>query len=161
MDEHDRQIIQLLQSDNLRSGGQIGRTVGLSISAVNERVRRLQRSGIIRGNHAVLDPDHVGLRLCAFAFVDLTPHPNKAKFYAQTITRPEVLEFHQVSGNHDYLLKIRSRSLHAFRNFLERFINSQSEVSRIETVIVMETVKESHQLAMPELGKSNAAQKGR
>ena len=150
MDRFDRKIVCLLQADNRLSSAEIGQAVGLSVSAANERVRRLSSSGVIRGNHAVLDPDRVGLSLCAFVFIDLAPHPDEAGFRAAIAARPEVLEVHQVAGPHCYLLKIRSSGTRALQSFLTEHVKSQPDILRTETVIVLETVKETPELALAE-----------
>ena len=148
MDDADRKIICMLQADNRLSNAEIGQAVGLSVPAVNERVRRLNSSGVIRGNHAVLDPDRVDLSLCAFIFIGLAPHPDEAGFRAGISGRPEVQELHQVAGTHCSLLKVRTNGMRSLRHFLTERIKSQADVLRTETVIVLETVKESPGLAV-------------
>ena len=148
MDALDRKIACLLQMDNLRSNAEIGHEVGLSVSAANERVRRLNGAGIVRGNHAVLDPERVGLPLCAFVSVDLAPHPDEAGFRRAVAARPEIQEIHQVAGAHCYLLKIRTAGTRALQRFLTEHVSRQPDVLRTETVIVLETVKETAALAL-------------
>ena len=139
----------MLQADNRVSNAEIGEAVGLSVSATNERVRRLNSSGVIRANRAVLDPDRVELPLCAFVFVDLAPHPDEEGFRRRTAERPEVQEIHQVAGVHCYLVKVRAAGTRALQGFLTAHIKSQPDVLRIETVIVLETVKETSELSLP------------
>ncbi len=148
MDGLDRKIACLLQADNRLSNAEVGEAVGLSVSAANERVRRLNSSGVIRGNHAVLDPDRVELPLCAFVFVDLAPHPDEEGFRVAVGGRAEVQEVHQVAGVHCYILKIRAGGTRALQRFLTEHVKSQADVLRIETVIVLETVKETSALAV-------------
>lgn len=148
MNDFDRIIACLLQADNRLSNAEIGSAVGLSVSAANERVRRLNASGAIRGNYAVLDPNHFGLPLCAFVFVDLAPHPDEDGFRAAIAARPEVQEVHQVAGPHCYLVKIRVSSTQALQRLLSDHIKSQPDVLRTETVMVLEAIKETSQLAL-------------
>lgn len=148
MDDIDRKIACLLQTDNRLSNAEIGSAVGLSVSATNERVRRLNSSGVIRGNHAVLDPDHVDLPLCAFVFVDLAPHPDEAGFRTAVAARPEIQELHQVAGAHCYLVKIRASGTRGLQRVLTDHIKIQPDVLRTETVMVLETIKETSQLAL-------------
>lgn len=150
MDEIDRKIAYLLQADNQLSNAEIGAAVGLSVSAAHERVRRLNASGIIRGHHAVLDPEQVALPLCAFVFIDLAPHPDEAGFRAAIAARPEILEIHQVAGPHCYLIKIRVSGMRALQQLLTEHIKSQADVLRTESVMVLETIKETVQLALTE-----------
>jgi Lrp/AsnC family leucine-responsive transcriptional regulator len=160
MDGVDRKIIRLLQVDNRLSNAEIGQAIGLFASAANERVRRLNSSGVIRGNHAVLDPDRVELPLCAFVFIDLAPHPDEAGFRAVIAARPEVQEIHQVAGAHCYLLKIRAGGTRALQRFLTEHVSSQSDVLRTETVIALETIKETSELGLPEPATSGPEREG-
>ena len=148
MDDIDRKIACLLQADNRLSNADIGSAVGLSVSAANERVRRLNNSGVIRGNHAVLDPDQVDLPLCAFIFIDLAPHPDETGFRAAIAAQPEIQEVHQVAGAHCYLVKIRVSGTRALQRVLTDHIKSQPDVLRTETVMVLEVIKETSQLAL-------------
>ena len=148
MDATDRDILRLLQTDNRLSSAEVGQAIGLSVSAVNERTRRLNSSGVIRGNHAVVQPERVDLPLCAFVFVDLAPHPEEAGFRAEIAKRPEVQEVHQVAGSHCYLLKVRTGGTRALQRFLADHLKRQPDVLRTETVIVLETVKETPELAL-------------
>lgn len=148
MDAIDRDILRLLQADNRLSSAEIGQVVGLSVSAVNERTRRLNGSGVVRGNHAVVQPERVDLPLCAFVFVDLAPHPGEAAFRSGVAGRPEVQEVHQVAGSHCYLLKVRIGGTRELQRFLTDHVKSQPDVLRTETVIVLETIKETPELAL-------------
>lgn len=161
MDSIDRKVLRLLQADNQLSNAEIGVAVALSVSAANERVRRLNSSGVIRGNHAVLDPDRVGLPLCAFVFVDLAPHPDEVRFRADMAGRPEVQDVHQVAGAHCYLLKIRMGGTRALQRFLTEHVSSQPDVLRTETVIALETIKETSELGLPEPAMPDPAREGR
>ncbi len=161
MDEFDRKIIRLLQADNLLSSAEIGQAVGLSVSAANERVRRLNSSGVIRGNHAAIDPDRVELPLCAFVFIDLAPHPDEAGFRAAIAARPEVQEVHQVTGSHCHLVKVRASGTKALQRFLTEHVSSQPDVLRTETVIVLETIKETSALELPERAARHPEREGR
>ena len=161
MDFLDRQIVRFLQEDNRLSSAEIGQAIGLSVSAVHERVRRLNSSGVIRGNHAVLDPERVELPLCAFVFVDLAPHPDEAGFRADIAARAEVQEIHQVAGPHCYLIKIRAGGTRALQRFLTAHVGSQRDVLRTETVIVLETIKETSELRLPEPATWDPAPEGR
>jgi len=149
MDQLDREILRLLQSDNRLSSAEIGQAVGLSVSAASERVRRLNGAGIIRGNHACLDPGRVGLPLCAFIFVDLAPHPDEEGFRQQLMARAEIQEIQQIAGPHCYLLKARVAGTQALQQLLADHIKSHADVLRTETVIVMETVKDTPAMALP------------
>lgn len=148
MDAVDLNILRLLQADNRLSSAEVGQAVELSVSAVNERTRRLNSSGVIRGNHAVVQPERVDLPLCAFIFVDLVPHPDEAGFRSGVSAQPEVQEVQQVAGAHCYLLKVRVGNTRDLQRLLTEHIKSQPDVLRTETIIVLETVKETLEVAL-------------
>jgi Lrp/AsnC family transcriptional regulator, leucine-responsive regulatory protein len=148
MDQLDVDILRLLQSDNRLSSAEVGQAVGLSVSAVNERTRKLNSSGVIQGNYAVVHAERVGLPLCAFIFVDLAPHPNEEGFRLAVSQRPEIQEVHQVAGSHCYMLKIRAAGTRELQQLLTDHIKSQPDVLRVETVIVLEVVKETSKLPL-------------
>ncbi|MGE5231067.1 MAG: Lrp/AsnC family transcriptional regulator, partial [Deltaproteobacteria bacterium] len=109
MDTTDVAILSLLLRDGRVAWARIGERVGLTGPAVAERVRRLEQRGVVRGYAALLAPEQVGFPLTAFVSVTLeTPHHRRA-FLARLASLPEVQECHHVTGDDDYLLKVRCR----------------------------------------------------
>lgn len=148
MDPIDAHILRLLQADNRRSAADLGQEVGLSVSAASDRVRRLNACGLIRANRAVVDPTLADLSLCAFMFVDLEPRADEHAF-AQTLLRlPEVLEAHHITGPHSWLLKVRTRDAAALQHLLANRLKSLPGVLRTETIIALDTAKETTELAL-------------
>ena len=148
MDASDLETLRLLPADNRMSSADVGRAVGLSISATNERIRRLNSSRVIRGNHAILDPDKVDLPLCAFVFIGLSARADEEGFRGHLAGRQEVQEVQQISGSHSYLLKVRVSGPEALRRLLSKQIKSQAGVLRVEVLIVLETVKDAPIIAL-------------
>lgn len=147
MDTYDLQILQLIQSDNRRPAAEIGQEVGLSVSAVSDRLRRLNASGAVVGNRAVIDPARVGLTVCAFIFVDLEPRADEALFAAALRSFTEVQEAHHITGPHSWLVKVRVRDTAALQRFLATQLKPVQGVLRTETLIALDTAKESTELA--------------
>lgn len=146
MDTHDLQILQLIQSDNRRSAADIGQEVGLSVSAVSDRLRRLNASGAVAANRAVIDPARVGITVCAFIFVDLEPRADEALFAAALRSFAEVQEAHHITGQHSWLVKARVRDTAALQRFLTTRLKPVQGVLRTETIIVLDTAKETSEL---------------
>lgn len=146
MDTHDLQILQLIQSDNRRSAADIGQEIGLSISAVSDRLRRLNASGAVAANRAVIDPARVGITVCAFIFVDLEPRADEALFAAALRSFPEVQEAHHITGPHSWLVKVRVRDTAALQRLLSTRLKPVQGVLRTETIIVLDTAKETSEL---------------
>lgn len=149
MDAIDTEILRHLQRDNRTPAAEIGQAVGLSVSAAAERVRRLNAAGIVRANHAVLDPATVGLSLLAFIFVDLVPQADEPDFVAAMQAMPAVLEVHHVAGAHSYLLKARVRDTAGLQDLVANQLKRRhADVFRTETLVVLETSKETTELPL-------------
>jgi Lrp/AsnC family leucine-responsive transcriptional regulator len=147
MDTHDLQILQLIQSDNRRSAAEIGQEIGLSVSAVSDRLRRLNTSGAIVANRAVIAPARVGMTVCAFVFVDLEPRADEAVFSAAVRSFAEVQEAHHITGPHSWLVKVRVRDTASLQLFLTQRLKAVAGVLRTETIIALDTAKETSELA--------------
>jgi len=146
MDAVDTQIIAMLLHDGREAWARIGERVGLTGPAVAERVRRLEERGIIRGYSALVAPEPAGFPLTAFVSVTLeTPHHRRA-FLARVAGMPEVQECHHVTGDDDYLLKIRSRGPADLDRLLTEQLKGGPGVLRTRTLVVLRSEKESVQL---------------
>jgi Lrp/AsnC family transcriptional regulator, leucine-responsive regulatory protein len=120
LDELDRRIISELQRDGRLSMAELGRRVSLSSPAVAERVQRLERTGVIVGYHARIDPRAVGYPVSAVVRVaPATGQLQKIRDVAQST--PEVVECHRITGEDCFLLKLHLRSLDELEGVLDRF----------------------------------------
>ena len=102
MDATDLHLLQLLQEDAKLSYSALGQVVGLSISGVKERIRKLEARGALRGYVALVDPLAVGLTVCAFVQVRFNTTSAEAAFTASLPGIPEILECHHVTGSFSY-----------------------------------------------------------
>ncbi len=143
IDDLDRRLVTLVQADSSLSYAELGRHVGLSVSAVNERVRKLERAGIIRGYSALVDPKVVGLDLCAFVRVTLAQAGDEATFCERVQARDEVMECHHVAGDDGYLLKVRTTDTSALERLIAELLQDLPGAVRTQTGIVFSTVKET------------------
>lgn len=148
IDEIDRQIILLLQEDACLSNAALAEKVGLTLSTVHERVKKLEKKGIIKGYVAVVDPEALGKPITAF--IRLSVGATAPSGYIESkkgvveacLTEPDVLECHGVAGEDCYILKVRVASPKELERLIER-IRCQAPVSRSVTNIVLSTFKES------------------
>jgi Lrp/AsnC family leucine-responsive transcriptional regulator len=147
----DRNILRVLQEDGRISFTELARRVGLSTTPCIERVKRLERSGVLRGFTAVLDPAALGAGLVVFVQIRLsrTAQDIFAQFKEAAAQLPEVQECYLVSGNFDYLIKARVADMVAYRTFLGESLLSLPGVQESTSYVVMETVKETLQVAVP------------
>jgi len=142
MDEYDKELLRLLQADNLKTSAELGSAIGLSVSAVNERVRKLNASGVITANRAVVAPEALGVTLCAFIFIDLGARANEDSFRKAIIEFSEIQELHHITGPHGYLVKARTVNAAALQSLLTA-IKHLPGVERTETIVALGTHKET------------------
>ena len=146
MDETDKKIAALLQKDCFMPQAEIAREVERVTSSVNERMRKLREDGFVRGYHADLDPDRVGFPILAFVNVLIDDAKNAASFPKRAVNIPEVLELHHVTGEWNFLIKVRARSTADFENVLTGRIKKLRGVVRTNTQIVLVAHKETRAL---------------
>ena len=141
MDEIDRQIVMCLGDDARRSLADIGGEVGLSTSAVNERIRRLVAGGVIRRFTVDADAGAMGLGIAAFVFIGLAADADETVFRAVAGDHPAIVECQHVTGGWNYLVKIRVASLAGIEAFLDD-LKRRRLIARTETMIALSTVVE-------------------
>jgi Lrp/AsnC family transcriptional regulator, leucine-responsive regulatory protein len=135
VEETDRTIITLLSRDGRMSFTELARRTGLSVSAAQQRVRRLERRGIIRGYTAVISPDEAGLPLTAF--ISIKPFdPAAADDAPERLAHlPAIEACHSVAGEENYILKIRVASPAQLEDLLQE-IRSAASVSTRTTIVL-------------------------
>jgi len=142
LDERDHRILELVQRDGKLAQSEIARQVGLSTAAVNERLRKLENAGVIRGWVAIVDPRAVGVGITAYVDVFIE-HPRfEPAFIAKLRSLDAVQECHHITGEFSLLLKIRVRDIEALQQLLLREINPMDGVRQTRTSLVLSTVKE-------------------
>lgn len=143
IDQIDRRILRELQRDGRLANVELAERIGLSPTATGDRLRRLQKDGVIAGFTARLEPARLGLGLLVFVEVSLDKTtPDVFERFAEAVRRaPEVLECHMVAGGFDYLIKTRFGNMTAYRRFLGEGLLSLPGVRETRTYAVMEEVK--------------------
>lgn len=151
LDKIDRNIVRILQRDARTSFTALAKQVGLSTTPCKERVRRLERDGVIQHYQAVLDPRALDRGLVVFVQIRLnrTSQDIFEEFTARALDLPEVQECYLVSGNFDYLLKARVADMNAYRILLGETLLTLPGVLESTSYVVMEQVKESLMLPVP------------
>lgn len=144
MEDIDREILRLLLADGRMSYTDLGRSTGLSTSAVHQRVRRLEQRGVIKGYTAVVDFEAIGLPLTAF--VSVTPlDPAAPDDLPDRLSHlPEIEACHSVAGSENYILKVRVATPGSLEGLLARLRSVASVSTR--TTIVLSTPFEARSL---------------
>src|SRR5260370_4961324 len=116
MDAIDRKIVALLQEDASLSLAQIAHRVGLSQSPCWKRIQRLEKSGVILRRVALISPEAIGMGLTVFVSIETGDHSSAwlSKFAQTGTALPEVMEFHRMAGDLDYILRVAAPVNHAF-----------------------------------------------
>jgi Lrp/AsnC family transcriptional regulator, leucine-responsive regulatory protein len=142
VDRIDAQLLNLLQEDCSRSLADLGKRIHLSVSGVNERLKKLRARGDIRAYVALINPATVGYTTCAFVHVLLEGEKNEKIFVESVLKMPEVQECHRLSGEFPYLLKIWARDLSHLEHLLDREIKTMNGVVRTQASIVFSSPKD-------------------
>jgi len=144
LDRFDLRILDELAAEGRVSVTELARRIGLSKSPTQSRLRRLEESGVIRGYRALLDP--IRLRRDHVAFVEVkltdTREAALAAFNAAAVAVPEIEQAHLIAGSFDYLLKVRTASMTAYRAVLAERISTLPHVAHTSTYVAMQAVKE-------------------
>ena len=144
LDETDRALLARLQQDGGTPYAELGGEVGLSASAVNDRLKRLKQKRILRRIVAEVDPVALGREFLVFLLVEIGGRqPQEKEFRAQMAAQPEVLECHHIAGDYSYLLKLRLTGPGHFERFLSEQVKSIGGIQRTHSVIALSTVKET------------------
>jgi Lrp/AsnC family leucine-responsive transcriptional regulator len=143
IDRIDRSLLDILQREGRIANYELAQRVGLSPTAVGDRLKRLIKDGTITGFGARLAPERLGLGLLVFVEVLLDKTtPDVFEEFAKAVRRaPEVLECYMVAGGFDYLIKSRVANLEDYRTFLGTVLLSFPGVRETRTYAVMEEVK--------------------
>ncbi|WP_151613970.1 Lrp/AsnC family transcriptional regulator [Sinorhizobium alkalisoli] len=142
MDATDRKIVGILSADARTSLTEIGATVALSPSAVNERIRRLVAGGVIRGFTLEVDHRSLGFDALAFVWIALSADADETEFRRFIAGHPAVAECHHVTGGWSYCVKVRMPTLGDIEPFLGE-LKARRFIGRSETVIALSTVAEN------------------
>lgn len=145
LDKLDRKILHILQQDGRISMKDLSEQVGLSITPAIERVKRMERDGVILGYAARIDPPALGAKL--LVFVEITLNQKSASMFEQfrreVLRIPEVQECHLVSGDFDYLIKARIHEMAQYRKLLGDMLLQLPGAAQSKSYVVMEEIKET------------------
>ncbi|MCJ8163062.1 Lrp/AsnC ligand binding domain-containing protein [Acinetobacter zhairhuonensis] len=150
LDRVDRLILDILQMEGRIAISELASRVNLSTTPCSERVKRLERDGIITGYHARLNPALVDRNLLVFLEIKLSAKSGDVfdQVACDLVEIPEVLECHLISGEFDYLVKARLKEMSAYRRLLGDLLKKLPSSASSHSYIVMEEIKETLYLDM-------------
>ncbi|MEM9164554.1 MAG: Lrp/AsnC family transcriptional regulator [Cyanobacteria bacterium P01_F01_bin.4] len=146
MDALDRKILGALMVDGRVTWSELASRFGVSSPAISDRIRRLEKRGVIQGYRVLVDPVQLGYDITAFVAVTLEHprHRQRLLNYVQATTA--IQECHHVAGEGDYLLKLRCSRMADLEEILSEEIKGLPGISQTKTAIVLSTVKETTEL---------------
>lgn len=144
LDRFDEAILRILSTEGRIAVTELARRIGLSKSPTQARLKRLEDGGVITGYRALLDPIQMGLSHVAFVEVRLSDTREAAlqAFNKAVLTVPEIEQCHMIASRFDYLLKVRTTDIQAYRRVLGERISALPHVAGTSTYVAMEAVKE-------------------
>lgn len=150
LDKIDLHILSILQDDARIAMKELAEQVGLSLTPCIERVKRMERDGVIAGYHARVNPQAMGLQILVFVEITLHQKSEKAfdRFRRAMMGIPEVMECHLVSGDFDYLIKARIPEMSEYRRLLGEILHV-ADAGQSKSYVVMEELKETLALSIP------------
>ena len=150
MDKIDIKILSCLMKNARANASEIADKVNLSVSAIIERIKKLENSGTIQGYTARINPLSVGKEITAVVFVSIDRPMYYEKFVDQCKSNPNVLECFLITGEYDYLLKVMTSNMQELEKVLSE-LKSNEGVSKIKTNMVVAKPKEELNVSLDEI----------
>lgn len=150
LDSIDRQILNFLQENSRRTNKELAGKLNLSVTAVYERIRKLERAEVIFKYVALIKPEKVERSFTAFCQIKLVQHTkgNVTRFESQVTKLSEVLEVFHVSGEYDYILKIMVKDMEAYREFMLNKLTALDHIGSTQSTFVISPVKNTTALSL-------------
>jgi Lrp/AsnC family transcriptional regulator len=150
MDAIDRKILKVVQDDASLSVAEIGSRVGLSSTPCWTRIQRLEADGVITKRVALVDPNKIGLGITVFVSIETGDHSQDwlAKFAETVSAMPEVMEFHRMAGDVDYMLRVVVPDIQGYDTFYKKLIGTVA-LKNVTSRFAMERIKSTTSLPIP------------
>ncbi len=151
LDSTDRALLSLLQQDCKQTTKQLALQLNLSVTAVYERVKKLEKQGIIKQYVALLDNEKLQQNFVAFCHVKLIQHSREfvMKFEKEVANLEEVVECYHISGDYDYLLKVVVSNMQDFRNFMVSKLTTIQHIGSTHSMFMINQVKHTTSVPLP------------
>lgn len=143
LDSIDKKLLQFLQNDSKQTNKELSHKLGLSVTAVYERIKKLERAGVIQKYVALVDKKRVDKSFVTFCNIKLLQHTKAyvMQFEKEVTKLDEVLECYHISGDYDYLLKVIVTDMDEFREFMVKKLTSISHIGSTQSAFMINEVK--------------------
>jgi Lrp/AsnC family leucine-responsive transcriptional regulator len=142
-DAIDRKLLELLQTDSKQTNKELSSKLNLSITAVYERIKKLEKNGVIDKYVALISKEKIDKAFVAFCHIKLMQHSQEfvTKFEKEVIKIEEVVECYHISGDYDYLLKVHVKDMEAFREFMVKKLTTINHIGSTHSMFMINEVK--------------------
>lgn len=147
LDAVDLEILRLLKHDAKLGTKEIASNIGLSLTASYERIRRLEKKGIIKCYMTLVDKRKMGIHLTVLCNVQLKSHATEflSEFEEEVVTLPEVTNIYHIAGNYDYLLMIETKDMDSYADFVKSKLSAIPHISTVQSSFVMRQIKNEYE----------------
>lgn len=142
-DAIDTKLLELLQIDCKQTNKELSNKLNLSITAVYERIKKLENNGVIDKYVALINKEKIDKAFVAFCHIKLMQHSQDfvTKFEREVIKIEEVVECYHISGDYDYLLKVHVKDMEAFREFMVKRLTTINHIGSTHSMFMINEVK--------------------
>lgn len=149
-DDTDKQLLGLLQTDSKQTTKELSNKLNLSVTAVYERIKKLEREGVISNYVALVNKEKINKAFVAFCHVKLVQHSQDyvIKFETEVANLQEVLECYHISGDYDYLLKVHVENMDEFREFMVKKLTTINHIGSTHSMFMINEVKHTTALTI-------------
>lgn len=146
LDDIDRKILSILQQEGRITNNELSSKVGLTTTPTFERVKRMEREGVIKGYSTVVDREAVDMGFSAFVTVTLSIHQLKLmeEFNRAVMELPEIMACYNTTGEGDFLLHVVARDVKHYEQIMRTKLATLPDVQKLHTSIVLNTIKEEN-----------------
>ena len=157
LDKTDLKILQILQENGRITNLQLSNEIGLSPAPTLERVRKLEKKGLITSYHANANAEKLGIGIKALIQISLARQmENAIAHFTRAINEiPEIVECYQVTGKFDYQMMIMVEDIQAFERLISQKLSKIDEIGEMESYVILSTIKKSHVIPLQYEGEDD------
>ena len=152
LDHIDKQILNTLQDDGRIRNSELARKINISPPPTAERVKKLEKNGYIKKYVALVDPFKLDISCFTYVEVTLVRHGKDAvdRFMSSIVELDEVMECHHITGGADFLLKIATKDIPTYEEFIIQTLTALQDVQHLKTLVVLSTLKQETKISIGE-----------
>ena len=145
LDDIDKKLINTLQIDSKITTKKLATDLNLSVTAIYERIKKLEKKGVVKKYIAIIDKEKIKRDFVVFCQVKLVQHHHQyiEKFEKEVLQFNEVLECYNISGDYDYLLKVVVENMKSYRNFINFKLTTLNHISSTHSTFIIDEVRNS------------------